>query len=171
MGVGGRRLQATGKCIYLMKVTEILTFDTYWSDLRFRIKRPIRNGSPVMMVGDNIYHRDGTTGDWIQEDSHHSNPDGSTNIMNLQTDTKSIKVLISRYFYYFGRAAPFVNLPSLNYNNGINHQTKSFSSANVVALVGDIEDKYRKENTFVIDDPFNFELAAKRVDQYTRRIT
>ena len=59
MGVGGRSLQATGKCIYLMNVSEILTFDTYLSfvDTRFRVKKPIRNGSPVMMVGDNVYHR------------------------------------------------------------------------------------------------------------------
>ena len=62
MGVGGGRLQATGRCIYLMKVSEILNFDKYWSDKRFRVKKPVRNGSPVMMVGDNIYHRDAHRG-------------------------------------------------------------------------------------------------------------
>ena len=170
MGVGGRRLQATGKCIYLMKVTEILTFDTYWSDPRFQIKRPFRNGSNVMMVGDNIYHRNATTGDLIQEDSHHSKPDGSTNISNLETDTKSVKVLISDHFYYFGSAAPSVDLSSINYKNGINHQKKSLGNANVLALVRDIEDKYRKEKNVVIDDPFNFAQAVKRVDQGTGQI-
>ena len=31
MGVGGVRLKAMGKCLYLMKVTEMSTFDDYWS--------------------------------------------------------------------------------------------------------------------------------------------
>jgi len=95
MGVGGRRLQATGRCIFLMNVSEIITFDTYWSDARFMAKKSFRNGSPKMMVGDNIYHRNPITMDWIQEDSHHSKLDGSTNLKNLQTDTKSVNVLIS----------------------------------------------------------------------------
>jgi hypothetical protein len=38
MGVGGSRLRATGKCIFLMNISEILTFETYWADTRFQIK-------------------------------------------------------------------------------------------------------------------------------------
>ncbi len=37
MGVGGSRLHAAGRCIYLMNVSEVLPFDTYWSDNRFRV--------------------------------------------------------------------------------------------------------------------------------------
>lgn len=50
MGVGGSRLKATGRCIYLMEVTEVTTYDQYWNDERFLVKRPLRNGSSVMMV-------------------------------------------------------------------------------------------------------------------------
>lgn len=169
MGVGGRSLQATGKCIYLMKVTEILTFDTYWSDPRFQIKRPLRNGSPVMMVGDNVYHRNSEE-DWIQEDSHHSNPDGSTHLGNLQTDTKSVKVLISDCFFYFGSSAPSVDLLSINYRNGINHQKRSLKDPNVIALLKDIEERYKSQRNVVIADPFDFGRAEKRVDQGTGKI-
>ncbi len=170
MGVGGRRLQTTGKCIYLMNVSEILTFDTYWSDTRFRIKKPIRNGSPVMMVGDNIYHRNATTGDWIQEDSHHNDPDGSMNITNLKRDTKSVNVLVSNWFYYFGSAAPSVDLSSISYTNGVGHRKRSFGDADVVAFLKNIEEKYRRDRNVVIADPFNFAQAAKRVDQGTGKI-
>lgn len=170
MGVGGARLRATGRCIYLMNVSEILTFDRYWSDNRFRVKRPVRNGSLVMMVGDNIYRKNVTTGEWIQEDSHHSNPDGSTNITNLQTDTMSVNVLISSHFYYFGRQAPFLDLSAINYKNVRNYCKKSLGEGKVVAFVNNIEDSYRKNRNIVIADPFDFGQAAKRVDQSSGKI-
>lgn len=170
MGVGGSRLKATGKCIYLMSISEILTFDTYWSDSRFRIKRSVRNGSFVMMVGDNIYHRDGKTLQWIQEDSHHSYPDGSTNIRNLQTDTKSDNVLISEHFFYFGSVAPSVDLPSIGYVNGRSHSKKSFEDVEVAAFVKGIEENNWRDTNVVMADPFDFEHAAKRVDQGTGKV-
>lgn len=170
MGVGGGRLKATGRCIFLMNVSEIITFDTYWSDTMFRAKKSFRNGSPVMMVGDNIYHRNATSEEWIQEDSHHSNPDGSTNPTNLKTDTLSANVLISTHFYYFGSVAPSVDLPSIGYKNGRGHRKKSFEDANVVAFVKNIENNHRRDRNVVIADPFDFEEAAKRVDQSTGKI-
>ncbi|MDD5702591.1 MAG: hypothetical protein PHU23_11155 [Dehalococcoidales bacterium] len=170
MGVGGTRMRATGKCIYLMRVTEILTFDTYWSDIRFRLKRPVRNGSPVMMIGDNIYHKNVTAGDWIQEDSHHSNPDGSTNNTNLETDTQSENVLVSDHFFYFGSAAPSVDLQSINYKNGRNYSKKSLGNSEVAALIKDLEETNWRDWNVVISDPFLFRYAIKRVDQGTGKI-
>jgi len=75
-----------------MRVTEKITFDEYWANPAYLDKKPIRNGSKKMMVGDNIYHRD-ATGHWHQADSHHSNADGSVNPHNLSKDTKTDKVL------------------------------------------------------------------------------
>jgi hypothetical protein len=170
MGVGGSRIKATGRCIHLMKVSEILTFDAYWSDKRFWAKKPVRNGSPVMMVGDNIYHRNDIKEDWLQEDSHHSKPDGSTNVENLMRDTKSINVLISKHFYYFGSAAPFVDLSSIGYKNGIGHAKKSLGDTNVIDFVKNIEDSFWKERNIVVADPFDFSEAAKTVDQKTGKI-
>lgn len=170
MGVGGGRLQATGKCIYLMRVSEILTFDRYWSDPRFRKKRPFRNGSLVMMVGDNVYHRNSVTGDWIQEDSHHSNPDGSTNTKNLRTDTQSENVLVSDYYFYFGVEGISVDLASINYKNRRNHGKKSFGKPEVAAFVEDIEEENGKHRNVVIANPHDFKHAAKRVDQGSGKI-
>src|SRR5215211_1755390 len=64
IGMGGRRLNATGRCIFAMKVTEGLSFDQYWSQPNHFDKRPVRNGSRTMMVGDNIYHRDAAKNQW-----------------------------------------------------------------------------------------------------------
>lgn len=57
--------------------------------------------------GDNIYHRDKISGQWIQENSHHSYENGETNYINLKKDTGMDKskptdyALISNKFWYF----------------------------------------------------------------------
>lgn len=170
MGVGGSKLKATGKCVYLMRVTEKTTYDSYWADEQYRQKKPLRNGSSVMMVGDNIYHRDVATGDWIQEDSHHSSPDGSPNLTNLCTDTSRDDVLISRHFYYFGSSAPMVDLASISYSNGRHYRKKELSETGVEAFIQGIENEYSEHRNFVIGDPFDFHRAAMRVDQSTGRL-
>ena len=87
--------------IYTMFVNEKLTYDQYWSDPRFFCKKPILNGSAKQFYGDNIYHREG--GVYVQENSHHSNDDGSTNYRNYNRDLKSEHVLCSSRFWYWGR--------------------------------------------------------------------
>ncbi|ECV7015242.1 hypothetical protein ZU19_22010, partial [Salmonella enterica subsp. enterica serovar Typhimurium] len=85
------------------------------------IKKPARNGSHVQMLGDNIYHQDDNK-QWIQEDSHHSNADGSFNMTNLKRDTTADQVLISDHFYYFGDKAIEVDLDSIGYHGGIGYK-------------------------------------------------
>lgn len=171
MGVGGSRLKATGKCIYLMKVTEIQTFNDYWPDARFQRKKSVRNGSKVMMVGDNIYHQAADNASWIQEDSHHSMSDGSQNLENLKTDTSSVNVLLSDHFYYFGKDAPLVDLDSIGYKNLRNYRKKQLGDTNIAAFIEEIEHRYTKERNLVQATPFDFLSASKRVDQATRKIT
>lgn len=170
MGVGGRRLKATGKCIYLMKVTEIITFKEYWADSRFICKKPVRNGSKVMMVGDNIYHQEPGGDNWIQEDSHHSLADGLPNLENIKKDTSSINVVISQHFYYFGKSAPDVDLESIDYKNRIDHDKRPLDSKNIASFIANIELSYAKYKNYIIDKPFSFTTAHKRVDQATRKI-
>jgi hypothetical protein len=171
MGLGGARLKAPGKCLYLMRVTEMSTFDEYWTDSRFRSKRPLRNGSSVMMVGDNIYHQNGGTGTWIQEDSHHSNPDGSPNMKNLATDTRSVNVLISTHFYYFGSCAPPIDLESIGYKNVRNYRKLPLNNDAVKGLIATIATEYQKSRNLVMADPFDFARATERVDQATGKLT
>ncbi|MES9980433.1 MAG: hypothetical protein ABW107_16975, partial [Candidatus Thiodiazotropha sp. 6PLUC5] len=116
MGIGGSTLRKVKRrCILLMKVSEKVSFQDYWDLKRFSLKKPVRNGSRVQMLGDNIYHKDDNDS-WIQEDSHHSHPDGTANPVNLGRDTgRTDQVLVSNYFLYFGDEALPVDLDSIGY--------------------------------------------------------
>jgi hypothetical protein len=72
IGTGSKALGFEHYLIYAMQVTEILTFDEYWEDERFQYKKPVLNGSLIQMYGDNFYHTDKNTGEWIQDQSAHS---------------------------------------------------------------------------------------------------
>ena len=109
LGTGAARAKRRGQLIYWMRVDEILTFDEYWIDPRFRRKRPVMAGSTYQRYGDNIYHRDGG-GAFRQEDSFHSREDGSTSLGDLKRDTGTTdRILLARDFAYWGRSA--VELP------------------------------------------------------------
>jgi hypothetical protein len=123
-----------------------------------------------MMVGDNIYHRKEGDKPWIQEDSHHSNPDGSPNSDNIKTDTSSSNVLISDYFYYFGKAAPEVDLASIGFKNHIGHSKKDLSSVDVANFLTELQLRYKGGINLVQADPFDFFRASKRVNQATGKI-
>lgn len=79
-----------------------ITLQEYWEDPRFDYKKPVVNGSLVQMYGDNFYHRDSDTDEWIQENSAHSLDGGIPNPKHIQTDTAGEYALISQNFYYFG---------------------------------------------------------------------
>lgn len=100
VGCGSCQLNNLGCLIYAMKVQEILTFDEYWNDKRFEIKKPRLNGSLAVMYGDNFYHTDKIKNKVIQEDSAHSCKKFSN--LHLKSDIKGKNVLISQNFFYFG---------------------------------------------------------------------
>lgn len=163
IGMGGGRLNATGRCVFAMRITEKITFNEYWLSPVYLDKRPIRNGSFRMMVGDNIYFLNPESNQWQQADSHHSNADGSLNEKNLSTDTKSDKVLISRHFYYFGNSAP--NVPAdiiseIGFKNGIGHRV--YDREKCVRLTAWLESTFGLEVNTVQGDPFDFEISDKR---------
>ncbi|MBW3780414.1 hypothetical protein GL270_03985 [Aeromonas veronii] len=166
LGIGGAKLRtANKKCILLMKITEKISFNDYWSDSRFSLKKPSRNGSHVQMLGDNIYHQD-IDETWIQEDSHHSNPDGSYNITNLERDTKSTFVLISNHFYYFGNAAIDIDLQSIRYNKIRDYKKIDIAqSEGARDIIESIHRNNKSKLNMVISDPCQFADFYKRVDQ------
>jgi hypothetical protein len=168
IGMGGSRLNATGRCIFAMRVSQTITFDEYWSNPLYRDKKPVRNGSKKMMVGDNIYHL--VAGNWQQMNSHHSYPDGSPNPHNVKNDTQTNAVLVSEYFFYFGAAAieiPAGILLGMNYKNGRNHRVYNLAYAQ--PLISYIEANFTPNK--LVGDPFDFEAASSRYSAGDNKVT
>ena len=108
VGTGSKRYALEGRLAYAMVVGELLTFDEYWNDPRFQKKKPNLRGSIKQAYGDNIYHRNPKNNRWIQEDSHHSLPDGRPNLENIRHDTKADRVLVGSQFAYWGAIGPLI---------------------------------------------------------------
>lgn len=109
LGFGSKNIRLDGKLIYWMKISDILSFDAYWRDDRFKRKKPVMNGSLMQVYGDNIYYTD-DNGVVAQEFSFHSKPDGSKDMPNLNRDTgRTNRVLIADRFSYYGIKA--IDLP------------------------------------------------------------
>ena len=164
-------MKATGQCIFAMRVSETLSFDEYWLDPRFRDKRPVRNGSRAMMLGDNIYHRDNQNEPWAQENSHHSRPDGTPDQSNIDTDTRTNRVLISDHFVYFGKEAPEVPdgvLDAMGYTNGRNHRVFSFDEAR--DLLRWFDKVSENQIGAVVGDPFQFRDSNARYSAGSNKI-
>jgi hypothetical protein len=107
VGTGSARNKRQRNFVFVMKVDEALTFDQYWLDPRFQEKKPKMTGSKMLAYGDNIYHRS-PSGRWVQQNSHHSHPDGSPNLANIKNDTQANRVLIGREFIYWGGSGPLI---------------------------------------------------------------
>lgn len=103
-GCAAKKLDVGDLLIFAMEVEEKITFDQYWRDQRFSLKRPTFSVGRAQSYGDNIYHSDGA-GHWVQEDSHHSLDGGGRNEANATRDLKSKFVLVSRTFSYWGKRA------------------------------------------------------------------
>jgi len=159
IGMGGRRLKATGQCIYAACITKKITFNEYWENPAYFDKKPIRNGSRKMMAGDNIYHLNTAQNTWYKADSYHSNADGSVDLRHLSRDTKSNKVLISQHFLYFGREAPFVPgnlLNAIGYKkNQRGHRV--FEDKFAGELIEWLHSSFGESLNQVIGDPFDFQ--------------
>lgn len=168
VGMGGGRLKATGKCIFAMKVSQLETFDSYWSSPLYKDKKPLRNGSRKMIVGDNIYWQE--EGEWRQLNSHHSFPDGSPNPHNILNDTQTNVVLVSNYFFYFGENAveiPDKILTDLGYKNRQDHRKFSYQQA--CPLVDYLVKNFEINRLY--GDPFDFEYAKSRYSKGTNKIS
>lgn len=91
-----------GKLVYVMKVSETMSFDAFFHDRRFQRKKPRLEGTWRQRCGDNIYHR--SEEGWKQLPSpFHSAPEKAK-------DIKYPSVFIAEEFYYFGEKA--VPVPS-----------------------------------------------------------
>ncbi|NKC15086.1 MAG: hypothetical protein GKR94_23715 [Gammaproteobacteria bacterium] len=136
VGTGAKKYRLEDHIIFAMRVTETCSFNEYWSDPRFQVKRPILNGSLKQVYGDNIYRK--KDGNWIQADSHHSCPAGEENLVNLKKDTKTDKVLISDNFVYFGAKAKKIPQCFLSWEKSLccaNRHHHTFDECSVLAFI------------------------------------
>lgn len=108
VGIGSAQNRLRGRLVFVMRVDETLTFDQYWTDPRFLSKRPNLCGSVMQAFGDNVYHQDHRSRQWIQASSHHSFPDGTANPLNIAHDTQAPRVLLGQRFVYWGCEGPEV---------------------------------------------------------------
>ncbi|WP_035074648.1 hypothetical protein [Maridesulfovibrio zosterae] len=139
IALGSAKHNLQGSLVCLMKVSEKITFDAYWSDPRFQYKKANMDGSLIQAWGDNIYHQE--NGAWVQENSHHSLENGQVNEHNLNRDTGVDAVLLSDYFFYFGGNAKF--LPTEIFNKiKIVRGFKRISEEDVNELVTFIENEF-----------------------------
>ncbi|MBO6724857.1 MAG: hypothetical protein JJ911_04240 [Rhizobiaceae bacterium] len=136
IGTGSAQDKMAGRLIYWMLIDEVVSFDQYWSDPRFKGRRPVMNGSDRQRYGDNIYYT-GDDGVVRQLDSFHSEPDGVTSQGNLKRDTGTTnRVLLGENFAYFGANAPDIP-PDIAQivKKGPGHK-RHFSEATKSAAVG-----------------------------------
>lgn len=105
VGTGPKGKGLKERIVYAMRISEALTFNEYWQDPRFILKRPHLHSSVCNAFGDNIYHRD-AAGKWLQADSHHSYVHGRPNCANIRHDTGTDRVLIAQDFVYWGGSGP-----------------------------------------------------------------
>ena len=100
IGTGSKSKNRNGYVVYVMRITEALSFDEYWNDPRFFAKKPGREGGWKSACGDNIYWWDPLTNGWAQaEDSYHCDSDPCH-------DTRTDRVLVSDDFIYWGGDGP-----------------------------------------------------------------
>lgn len=98
--VVGFRSRDHERVVYAMEVAESLTFAEYWSDVRFRSRRPDDPSAPT----DNIYRPrpDRVEGEaeleWVPNEVHDAG--------SLAHDTGGKRVLVATRFWYFGGTSP-----------------------------------------------------------------
>lgn len=96
------------KIVYVMRVSQKMTFAEYWNASKFRKKKPDFQGNRQRKAGDNIYCplEDGT---FAQLSSRHSRRDGTEDHEKKKWDLSGRYVLASEDFVYFGSEA--IDLP------------------------------------------------------------
>lgn len=115
IGTGSSPKGQKGNLVYYMRITETMTFNEYWVDLRFQRKKPNLRGSNKQAFGDNIYFKN-EVGQWQQRDSHHSYKGGLPNPNNIRHDTQADRVLLSTDYSYWGGSGPQIPQKFRYYN-------------------------------------------------------
>lgn len=107
------------RLVFIMKVSEKLSYEKYFSDSRFQCKKPNNGKSLINRAGDNIYKPD------VNEPFGFKQLDNCNhNLGKRENDLSGKYVLISNDFYYFGSGALPVdgyglNIPRVQAGHGV----------------------------------------------------
>ncbi|MGA2325034.1 MAG: hypothetical protein ABSH05_01985 [Bryobacteraceae bacterium] len=93
------------RIVYFMQVDEKLEFKQYWSDPRFRRKRPRANAGLVRKNGDNIYKPLAGPGDRYRQLRSRHSKGACEDSARKKHDLRGKYVLVSETFAYFGARA------------------------------------------------------------------
>lgn len=89
------------RLVYLMKVTDIVTYEEYWNNPKYKVKKPkLKLARIKNKAGDNIYKpliRNAKLPGHFKQI-----PNKFHFIKNKKDDLSGLNVLISKYFFYFG---------------------------------------------------------------------
>lgn len=159
IGAGSASKGRRERVVYVMRVSESMSFQEYWEDPRFEAKRPRMDAGPIEAVGDNIYHRNELTGDWTQEPSQHSNDDCNPCGSNMAKDLGVNQVLIGEVFTYWGGNGPLApHFPQMPLYFGRAHKHEYPPD-----LVRDFEEWYDDLGTQgVVGEPADLAVAEAR---------
>ena len=172
VGLTGTKIKPAMRCVFAMVVTRTSTFDTYWEEPEFASRRPVRNGSAKKQVGDNIYHREADDAAWVQEDSVHSQIDGTQCPKNTAHDTRVERILLSEEFVYFGDLAPALPQPvrqALNYQRNP-RDYRHYEGAEAQPLIDWLQPQLLAHRNQLLADPINFASSAKRFSSTLQRL-
>lgn len=172
IGITGVKTKPALRCVFAMAVSGDATFDDYWASPEYRSRRPVRNGTPKKLVGDNIYHRESTVSPWLQENSVHSRLDGTQCQLNTAHDTRINRVLLSDLFVYFGASAPVVPQAirdAIGYSRNA-RDYRRFNAANVKPLLDWLESQVVAHRNKVLAPPINFASSSKRYSPSLQRM-
>ena len=100
--VGHEPIRRGNKLVYAMEISEVLDFNTYFTDSRFEYKKPRPGSDWQTQCGDNIYYVE--RGKWRQAWSPFHKKE------QFEQDISNPKVFIAEEFFYLGEHA--VSIPS-----------------------------------------------------------
>lgn len=122
VGIGSVNNVGNDKIIYVMEVTEKITFNEYYKDNRFQNRI------------DNIYqkHQD----EWVQKTNPYHGKD------DIEHDTKTEYVLISDNYFYFGKKAVQIPEEFRNFIKGGRGHRKTYSPEFIQELIRWIKNNY-----------------------------
>jgi hypothetical protein len=98
--IGNSPIADQNRLVYAMRISDVISMDSYFNDPRFQQKKPHPDGDASVQCGDNLYYTE-NDGNWRRLPSRFHNDCGSF-IKDVGKNFRGRPVFVSQHFYYFG---------------------------------------------------------------------